>query len=193
MVSIHYSKGCRNCLEQGNPQFKIIQGHEYDWNFLTEYDAICMMERMPTLFSNDCKNCLSTNVEFLEIEVNGKKLYDFDKIDLRSRMHKESILQLKVSKSHSEIKFESSNSQNSNEKFIQASLHELISVLNSKSQSSFNHSDRGTFFICVTGGYDFDDEKMITRIERLQLVGIRLPEIIKTLEPFANEVGVRMS
>ena len=198
MVNLEYNLGCRNCLNGDNSRtvFVLMDEDEGEYKKQTEYQVMKKIESLRANASRTCPNCGSSNVEVLEIGVNDYSLYNFNRLVQEckeknmSESNDENIFMLNMDKRNSQIKLNVGGTQQVHNDFLKKCLMTILDTINQRPADNFKSHQNGNFFICITGGFNFDKEEQIVKVERFRNVGLNINEIINQIESLASTYKV---
>jgi hypothetical protein len=186
MVMLGYNLGCRNCLQSDGIKriTQILDADERNYLSKTELNLVKMVETWREQEEATCDFCNSTNVEILDIDVNGEPAYDFDRLVQRTNTKGEYMLMFNIDKSLDNIRLRPGGSPKLEFHFAKTAIQTIITFIASLPTSYFKAQARGNFFISLTGSH------LKVQIERFRNSGISKDEIFQALKPSLDQVGV---
>ncbi|AEE51130.1 hypothetical protein [Haliscomenobacter hydrossis] len=194
MIFISYSLGCRNCLHGDGMRhmYSIIDEDEITYRNKTEFEVLRLIEKWRTEDKKNCSFCGSDNVEILDVEVNDHPLYDYEKLVERCFEEDEYMLQIDIEKQDNQTDMNLGGSPKLERSFLKSAIVEIVKTVRASPSGYFTPHHNGSFFICVTGASDVRNDKNITRVERFWSAGLTQEEILKSINPIAMQIGVKI-
>lgn len=194
MTSISYNTGCRNCLKSNGIRTSYMHKDEGDDSLSkkTEFGVMKLIEEWQVQGNHHCDFCGSTNVEVLEIEVNGCRLYDYNKIIQRCRQRDEDMFQLNIDKESFEIRSKAGGSEFISQDLLKAAIKVIAKIVSDRPHEHFKAHTNGNFFVCLTGTISFPQLKPYLRVETFRSAGLTKNEITEVLKPMAEKIGVSL-
>ena len=198
MITFSYLLGCRNCLNGSDHRhlYVLLNGNEREYQRLTEYDAMNKVENWRQEKNLTCDVCNSTNVEIMDIEVNDYPLYDFNRIARRcelsnkSESKDENMFMLNIDKRNLRLVHDTGGSPSFHKDFLQKCLSEMIDTVKNRPDTNFRVHQNGNFFMCFTGGFDFNQGKQIVKLEKFRNAGLSREEIIGVIKALAARKNI---
>lgn len=189
MINISYNTGCRNCL-QTTPirEFYIIgEGDSKEIQKKSEFELMQMIEVLRREDNHKCQSCESANVEIYNIEVDGFKLYDFERILNDCTVNDILITKVIILKEGDQLKMNLGGSKYSKPRFLKKVGEELLNIVNKKPDSYYNEHEDGNLVFCMTGLDDLFGKNNFTRVESLRTAGISKENLQAILQPFVQQ------
>jgi hypothetical protein len=156
-----------------------------------EYEMVTQIENWRQQQGETCQFCDSHNVEILDVEVNGRALYDYQRLGNECMEKREYMLMFNIDKSGAQIDIRHGGSQKPPTKFVHDAIIDILETMSERPKETYAPQLKGNFFICVTGSYDYASEEYENRIQRFRNAGITKEEIYNALKPYAEPVGIK--
>jgi hypothetical protein len=173
--------------------YNLTDGDFDEYKNKAEFEVMTLIEKWRLEEAQTCEMCGSPNVEVLQVQVNDYPLYDYDNLVERCRANHDYMIMFNIDKRGSDINLQHGGSQNIEKDFYEAAIQQIIDLLNYRPPNTFTPQIYGNFFICLIGGYNFMEEKVIIRLERFRSSGLTRDEILNAIRPFAKQIGVTIS
>jgi hypothetical protein len=185
-----YKVGCRTCLQQdGIRQTLLLKHIEEGYGDRTEFEVVKDLESSN---NNKCQFCGSTNLEYLDIEINNTQLYDFDKLAARCQENREYLLMFNIDKIGNEINLRPGGSKKFDVSFLRQAIQVIIETIKGRPNSYFESQLKGNFFVCVSEDSNFKNSTTV-KIERFRTAGLTRNEILNAIKPFAEQAGISIN
>ena len=193
MISVSFLLGCRNCSQSdGITQIYSVIGEDSNEYLLkTEFEVRNLILQWRIRDDKRCVFCDSTNVEVHKVEVNRTPLYDFESIVARCKSRSEHLFMLNIDKRGEDFSLSPGGSSTQfPPNFLIGAVIKILKTIKDIPDDNFLTHDKGNFFICVSGGFDFFSYKARIRIEALRFSGIKREYILKAIEHFNKELEI---
>ena len=193
MDLISFRLACRNCLQTDNNRYiyePFIKDSSVDYTTKSEYEMMIEIEHWVWSHSHQCQNCSSTNEEVLDIEVNNRPLYCYESLVQRCFAKREYMVMFNVQKSGGLINITPGGNERFNPDFIMNTMRGIIELILERPNDNYISQIRGNFFICLTGKYDYLENRLTIRNERFRSHGLTRKEILDALRPYAVQYGL---
>jgi hypothetical protein len=188
---VSYTFACRNCLKTDGIRhmYGITGVNDSNVYFKkTEYEIMLMIEKWREQDNKACEFCGSNNVEVREVEIDSESLYNYDRLVKRCQHDAESMFMINIDKRDSEISLREGGSSSIPYDFLKESINTIEEIINTRPYD-FVPQIKGNFLICLTGGFDFINNKTVIRIERYRSIGLTREEILNQIENF-KKIGL---
>ena len=176
VFTLGYNPVCRDCCMMNNISH-LIQVQDNDerayeeYLNMTEFEASKIVENWLIDFG-PCKNCDSNNIFPTNIEIAGKKLYDFDELvsKLKSYGQLSSLLILDLNNTYGEIKLDVAGKKDNDIQFLLECWSIFDKVILEISYDKFiPKKTQGNFQMVFSGIYE--NGKHNVKIEKLSSYG----------------------
>ena len=178
MINLRYKLRCRQCSYSDGNFHVFIFTHDEPSRLLgkSEYEVNILLENLDRLDSF-CTFCNSKNIEIFDTEMNGSKFYNSIELERQGL----NFSTLKLEKNGGSITIVAGGSRYTNSIFFDPCMQTSTDVVSSISEDAYTEHDLGDFFICVSGGYNQNDD-YVARVERLYHSGISKDEVVHCME-----------
>lgn len=191
-----YDIGCRYCFNgEENHSYLVQNGDISFYQKKTEFETKILIEKWRKEDGHFCKFCSSNNVEVLEVKVGDYPLYNFNRLVNECKHKKnnlisdESIFEIRLDKTNSEIKVEIGGEQKINRDFLKKCLSEIIELINQSPIESFISHKEGDFFISLSGGLNFKTHVEDVKVQRCRRLGYGKEELLKCMNQVVINFG----
>jgi hypothetical protein len=192
MINISYILGCRSCNQSDGIRTSYLLRGENNVNNLKssrEFELVKIIEGWRKEDDKTCIFCNSKNVEVYDVEVDGYRLYDFERLSQQLEQRAEDLLILHYQKRNNVT----SLSTGGNEPFHRLFLQKSISLIEETVRNSlFNNMEiksNGHFRVAFSGGFDFINGVANSKIERIQYSGFSFQEINNEINKLKRDFG----
>jgi hypothetical protein len=188
-MDLAYDIACRTCFKQyAMKLYTPLKDIEGGYAKKTEYEVVLKLENIAKAI---CPFCKSSNIEYLNLGINGMPLYDFDRIAARCHRKKEFMVMLNFDKTGSNISVTPGGSKSLNNTFMTPALHLIVKTIIEKPDLCFEQHIKGNSFICISE--DFDREHEYIKVERFRTAGLTRKELFNAIRPIATQMGIRIN
>jgi hypothetical protein len=179
--------------------YTILEGDDSDYKKMTEFEAMKYLEEWRQEDNKVCEFCGSRNVEVLNISVNGYSLYSYDRLisncdkAIMNENIDENMFMINLQKSGSEIKLDIGGINSVHRDFLKLCLFTIKDIVMTRGSSDFRTHRAGNFFICLSGGFDFDKRKQVAKVEKYSTCGLSREEVLSQVNTFALKHNISIA
>jgi hypothetical protein len=144
------------------------------------------------MMKKKCINCLSDNIEVLNVLVDEVISYDFKNISIKSDELEHTLLLLNIKKLGGYLDFEIGGASRPNKEIFTQLLIQTLDFINERPESDFTSQSYGNFFICIHGKLENHERNNSIKyiIERYRNVGVTRREITLKLLDILRKLKV---
>jgi hypothetical protein len=189
---LSYHLGCRNCLKGDGVRhvYTLLNADEDKYTEKTEYEVMIELEKWRLEDKHSCSFCGSDNVEVYEINASDIPLYDYNKIVGKLIPELDYMLMINIDKKGTHITLNVGGSKRFETEVLDAFIRKIIAVLKNRKDELYVNQPKGNFFVCLTGGIDFNG--VVVNVQRFRHTGLTKSEIIKEIENFACGLNLKI-
>lgn len=190
MYIITYYQACRECLQAEDIRysFSIWDGEPEEIHSKTEFFVVKLLEKWKAEDGNLCVFCGSPNLEYVDVEVAGKKLYEFERISARCGIGGDYLFMVNIDKRDGQSRLKTGGSQYVTTSFVKQVLAKLDNLLDERPKDVFASKEKGNLFACLTGKRQGEDYVEF-QVERFRNTGISRKEINTLIDVVRNNKG----
>jgi hypothetical protein len=193
MTTLTYDITCRKCnTTDGSKHFlNFTNVIESEWLKKTEFEVGQVIEKHRRESNLICPFCGSKNEEISNISLGlDYPFYDFNRLAKRCQSRGEFIFIIEMNKKGSQIQTSNFGSNILPGLFKEKGREIIITYLNNLDSNIFLDLDEGYFFISITGKIvDIKNNKIVSRIERLETDGILITDIQNSTNDLFDALG----
>ena len=187
MFNVDFEARCRVCLgSDGARHIYSIMKEELQevYKNKTEFEVMNLIEKWRLEGNKKCLICGVSNVEVLDVKIEDYPLYDFDYLADRDVKNNEQMLIFRIDKTGTAINIKTGGTiQRIDKYFMKSAVLKTWDLVNSRPNDDFLFQNNGTFFICITGRYNYENNEYIIRVERYRNTGLTRKEILDAIKP----------
>ncbi len=167
---IKYEYRCRICLS-GSSSPELLMYNENDKPFKIGHSEYYAGKKLKELLNKKCNKCGSEDIEYFDISINEKKLFDENKF--KSQL--QDYFEIFIDNNNGNIEINTSGAKYFRYSFKQALIAKLEDIKNMYSKEQIEPLNHGNFHLCFRGYYNGDNA--VYRTERLLNSGIQYIKI----------------
>ncbi len=185
MVNISYQLGCRHCFRtDGVPSvYFLADGDPALFRKKPEYEVVRLIENWQKQDKRKCQFCTSQNLEILEVKINDKELYNFDRLSSICRSQYRNMFNLNIDKKGDKISVGHGTSPFMDNAVLLSMLSKFSSLVDSVDSSSFEEHETGNVFMFAMGDPEFNNDPELIVVHKFKYHGITKEDIKKVLDP----------
>jgi hypothetical protein len=192
MIDISYILGCRSCNQSDGIRTSYLLKGKNNVNNLKssrEFELVEIIEGWRKEDNKTCLFCNSKNVEIYDVEIDGHRLYDFERLSKQLEQRAEDLLILHYQKRNNITTLSTGGNEPFHKFFLQKSFSLLEETISNVLINNMERKSNGHFRVSFSGGFDFLKGVANSKIERIQYSGYSFQEIINEINKFKRDIG----
>lgn len=192
---ISFRIACRDCLDADRARTltKIEDESGRKWENMTEYEAQIKINTLLHQYGKTCKSCGSDDIVALDIEVNGKPLYEFESIVKECRSSDKTIIIFNISKNNDNVSTNLSGASQFGRQFAECAVNVAINKVKNIPKGRFKPRKRGEFVLVMTGPDTNNTWDYNLQIERLKNTGMSFREVKHGMIELVKNFGININ
>ena len=183
---IQFETTCRNCLiSEGLPiRYLVLNEDINDYITVTEFQVMKKIEMWRKEEGDSCRICGSLNIEYSDIKIGDKILFDYNRITRYAQQHSDlDVIIIYLEKINNVISFDIKGKEIHNVGFAIKSFRKLIKYIESLGNDFFVKHTKGNMYSCMSQDLVTSD----SIFERFYCFGFSKKEILDLLNKSLKE------
>ncbi len=188
MISISYTKGCRNCGKTNGIENIRNYMNPDEGSFMdkTEFELSQFLENWDKEDGYTCEFCDSNNMEYNDVHIDDFLISDFERLKSECIQNKYEMLIIKATKEYGQINLNYGGSKKISKTGVWSIYDKIFDTLQSISESKYLQKNNANFFMVLTYGLNPKTGNTETRVHTLSFYGFLLDEIEDAISEFIN-------